>query len=43
MLMGGKPNPWAPLIEMFNLGCAPIGYARHNGDVQFVVYAPEPK
>jgi hypothetical protein len=41
MVMGDKPNPWRPIVEMYKLGCAPIGYARVNGEVVFVVYAPE--
>lgn len=35
------PNPWAPLVEIMRLGCAPIGYATLPGvsdEVAFTVY-----
>jgi hypothetical protein len=42
--MGDKPNPWAPIAAMFRLGVMPIGYCKgENGEVEFVVYCPEPK
>jgi hypothetical protein len=34
-----QPSPWAPLVEMYRLGCLPIGYVKN----EFVIYAPEPK
>jgi len=44
LLMKDKPNPWAPIVEMFRLGCMPIGYCKgDSGVVEFVVYCPEPK
>ena len=38
-----RPNPWAPLVRMYELGCMPIGYARDRatGNVEFVIYAPD--
>jgi hypothetical protein len=44
MVMGGKPNPWKPIVEMFKLGLAPIGYARLPGideTVAFTIWHPE--
>jgi hypothetical protein len=37
-----KPNPWAPIVEIYRLGCMPIGYSRNreSGEVEFVIYAP---
>jgi hypothetical protein len=37
-----EPNPWAPLVELYRLGCIPIGYATMPGDseVAFTVYVP---
>lgn len=35
------PNPWEPLVELYRLGCAPIGYVRGEAGDEFVVYAPE--
>lgn len=31
-----QPDPWAPLIEMYQLGALPIGYSRG----EFVIYCP---
>lgn len=41
MFMTG-PNPWRPIVELFRLGCVPIGYARMPGETEaaFVVYVP---
>lgn len=41
--MGDKPNPWEPIVELFRMGCAPLGYRRdpQTNLVEFVVYAPE--
>lgn len=41
--MSDEPNPFAPLVEMYRLGCMPIGYAknRETGVSEFVVYVPE--
>ena len=33
-----QPSPWEPLVEMFRLGCLPIGYVRG----EFVIYCPKP-
>ena len=41
MLMNGAPNPFAPIVEMFKLGVAPLGYCRDpDGEVAFTVYVP---
>ena len=34
-------NPWEPIVKMYRLGVAPIGYRHVNGEVVFVVYAPK--
>jgi hypothetical protein len=36
LFMGPAPNPWRPLVEIFKLGCAPIGYSGGT----FCVYVP---
>jgi len=36
--IGGRPDPWGPLVEVYRLGCWPIGYS--GGE--FVIYAPGP-
>ena len=40
--MGPTANPWRPIVELFRLGCVPIGYARMPGETEaaFVVYVP---
>jgi hypothetical protein len=35
-----QPNPWEPLVELFRLGVAPIGYRWIDGEVVFCVYVP---
>ena len=37
VVMAGKPNPWAPLIEMWAMGVLPIGPV----DGEYLVYVPE--
>lgn len=32
-----QPNPWKPLVEMYEMGAMPIGYS--GGE--FVVYCPK--
>jgi hypothetical protein len=39
MVSGLPRNPWAPLIELWALGCAPVGVI----DDEFVVYVPAAK
>lgn len=34
------PNPWDPIVELYKLGVAPIGYRVIDGEVVFVIYAP---
>lgn len=38
VVMGDRPNPWLPLIEMWHLGVIPIG--PHDGE--YLVYVPGP-
>lgn len=42
MFQPEEPSPWEPIVEMFRLGLAPIGYAKLDGEEVFVIYAPEP-
>jgi hypothetical protein len=41
MWMGDKPNPWAPMVALYRLGVAPIGYVKTDDGPQFCVYVPE--
>jgi hypothetical protein len=34
-------NPWEPIVKMYKLGAAPIGYRSVDGEIVFVVYAPK--
>lgn len=34
------PNPWEPLVKMYRLGVAPVGYRVVDGEAVFVVCAP---
>ena len=33
-------NPWAPIVEIYRLGCAPLGYVYDEGEAVFGVYVP---
>lgn len=37
-----EPSPWRPLLALFRLGAAPIGYRPGSVGPEFVIYAPNP-
>jgi hypothetical protein len=40
-LAGITPNPWTPFVELYQMGCLPIGYRWADGEPVFIVYAPK--
>ena len=39
--LSDRPNPWLPILEIYALGCWPLGMVRaEDGGVAFGVYVP---